>query len=153
MGHVRAPAPLPVEPAPFILRRPAPRLAGHVRAYLGHDRSPTAPILRRIPALGSILVGIDLVRPVRRALAGEPAPAAVSPVSGLGDRPLVYAQTGGEKGIVVELPPRPGASPSPRWPTGSTGRVSTSPPGSGTSSGCRPRSSPGSPGCTTRSTG
>ncbi|WP_206794787.1 helix-turn-helix domain-containing protein [Amycolatopsis sp. MtRt-6] len=106
MGHVRTPASLTVAPAPFTFRMPAPRLADHVRAYLGHDRSPTGPILRRIPAPGSILVGVDLVRPVRRALAGEPAPAAVSPVSGLGDRPLVYEQTGVEKGILVELTPR-----------------------------------------------
>ncbi|SMC89927.1 helix-turn-helix transcriptional regulator [Lentzea albidocapillata] len=95
--------------APLVARPPHPRLSRHVGIYLGQDRTHTQPILRRVAALGSITVAIDLDTPSRRMItaeAGMPPPsAAVSPVSGLSDRPMVFEQAGRERGMTVELTP------------------------------------------------
>ena len=94
----------------FAARAPHPRLARHVVAYTGHDRVHTQPILRRVTALGSVIVAFDFDTPIRRLAGGPPGPpsqprAAESPVSGLSDRPMVFEQEGRERGVTVELTP------------------------------------------------
>jgi AraC-like DNA-binding protein len=90
---------------PFAARLPHQVLANHVVAYVGYDRTSTRPVLRRLTALGSIVVVIDLDQPTRLEVEGSPAPAGSSPVSGLCDRPMTYAQHGRERGVIVELTP------------------------------------------------
>lgn len=95
----------PPQEAPFALRSPHPRLSSHVVAYLGHDYTTTGPTSRRLTALGSVLVVIDLDDVDRRQVPGSPAPATSSPVSGLSDRAMTFEPVGRERGVVVEMTP------------------------------------------------
>jgi AraC-like DNA-binding protein len=86
-------------------RSPHPVLAGRAVLYVAYDRTSATPVLRRLAALGSIVLVVDLDRPTRRAVPGSPVPAVFSPVSGLCDAPMAYEQTGRERGVIVELTP------------------------------------------------
>ncbi|KDN17597.1 helix-turn-helix domain-containing protein [Amycolatopsis rifamycinica] len=89
----------------FTARRPNRRLARWVNGYLAQDCYSVRPILRRVAAVNYPVIVIDLDPAVRRRVPGSVVPAAVSPVSGLIDRPQAHAAIGRERCVIVELTP------------------------------------------------
>ncbi|RJQ80740.1 AraC family transcriptional regulator [Pseudonocardiaceae bacterium YIM PH 21723] len=85
-------------------RSPDRRLAPWVSFYLAFRRTTALPETRRIAALNSIVVVIDLDTPGRRPVTGSPL-ADHSPVVGLSSKPMTYERFGSEQGIIIELTP------------------------------------------------
>ncbi|RJQ82861.1 AraC family transcriptional regulator [Pseudonocardiaceae bacterium YIM PH 21723] len=89
----------------FVTRLPRRDLTEHIVCYMGYERTLHRPVTRRLAALGSVLMLIELDSPHRGRVAGTPQPPDRSPVVGLTDRPLLFTQYGRERGLLAELTP------------------------------------------------
>ncbi len=78
---------------------PDPRLAAHVLSYVSHDFREMDPTPWRVTPLGVLTVVLDLETPRRTGWLPS------SPVLGLRDRPLLFAQSGASRGITIALTP------------------------------------------------